>query len=482
MTSAEGYTSESIALAVAPKVPALLSLGGSIYIVWSVLSSREKRSNIYHRLMLGLSCSDILSSHIYFLGTWLIPRGSSGPFGDVYMAFGTPETCSYSGFFNQLAVASPLYNVSLSIYYLLHIQQGWKENSLKKIEPLFHVIPALFAVGTAISAAVGEMYGNVFWTCWINPDPPQKYFRYFQWSFLFAPVWICILIQLSVMTTLWWTMRKQERLISRKYALKAPTMTGVITQNINNSTVNGGDGTATADQSTSFGDNSASLAFSAKDDRKRRSINEEGKYSSRIAVQGSLYVLAFCITWFFPTVQRIIELGNGTNYFAIQALDTTLLPLQGFLNVLIYLRPKYTTYRRKYPDLSAGTILTIIRDPKKERSLVLERRSMATSSRGRRTKSADNSRISVPSNVSPNQSSDEGHSIIPDQMESGVISVDGDDESEKTNKTEESKDVQMKKSNGTTKPIGTSNVSRIDMVGRIQSVSSSVDEESDLSL
>lgn len=104
MTSTEGYTTESIVLAIAPKAPALLSLGGSIYIIWSVLSSREKRSNIYHRLMLGLSCSDILASHIYFLGTWLVPRGSSGPFGDVYMAFGTDDsTCSYSGFFNQLA-------------------------------------------------------------------------------------------------------------------------------------------------------------------------------------------------------------------------------------------------------------------------------------------------------------------------------------------------------------------------------------------
>src|SRR5210317_1749140 len=150
MADAEGYTSQSIALAVAPKVPALLSIGGSVFIIYSVLTNQEKKNSIYQRLMLGLSFSDILASHIYFLGTWLIPEGSSGPFGDVFMAIGTDATCSYSGFFNQLAIASPLYNVSLSTYYLLRIQRGWRDDALKKVEPLFHLIPLLFASATAI--------------------------------------------------------------------------------------------------------------------------------------------------------------------------------------------------------------------------------------------------------------------------------------------------------------------------------------------
>lgn len=284
--------------------------------------------------MLGLSFSDILASHIYFLGTWLIPKGSSGPFGNVYMAYGTDATCSYSGFFNQLAIASPLYNVSLSIYYLLRIQRGWKDKSLERIEPLFHIIPIAFALGTSITAAVGEMYGNVFWTCWINPDPPQPNFRYFQWSFLFGPVWICVIIQVLVMTTLWWTMRKQERMISKKYTLEEPANYS----------------TASQLQSTSEGsvDFSHSMGSSVDDDAseqavrnnknrkgRRSSINDSAKYSSRIAVQGSLYVLAFLITWFFPTVQRITELADGTNYFTIQALDTTLLPLQGEISLSV---------------------------------------------------------------------------------------------------------------------------------------------------
>jgi len=70
------YSSESKILAIIPKIPAVLSIAGSIYIVQNVLRHKDKRKSIYNRLMLGISISDILASHAYFLGTWLIPRGS----------------------------------------------------------------------------------------------------------------------------------------------------------------------------------------------------------------------------------------------------------------------------------------------------------------------------------------------------------------------------------------------------------------------
>jgi len=70
------YTAQSKILAITPKIPALLSMAGSIYIVQNVLRHKEKRRSIYNRLMLGISISDILASHSYFLGTWLVPRGS----------------------------------------------------------------------------------------------------------------------------------------------------------------------------------------------------------------------------------------------------------------------------------------------------------------------------------------------------------------------------------------------------------------------
>jgi len=38
-------------------------------------------------------------------------------------------------------------------------------------------------------------------------------------------------------------------------------------------------------------------------------------------------VLAFYVTWFFPTISRFLDFA-GEKYYAIQFLDTLLLPLQ----------------------------------------------------------------------------------------------------------------------------------------------------------
>jgi len=74
------------------------------------------------------------------------------------------------------------------------------------------------------------------------------------------------------------------------------------------------------------------------------------KKSRMIAIQGLLYVGAFYVTWLFPTISRITELVAGSNYFPIQFLDAFLLPLQGFFNFFIYIRPRYLTNRKLNPN------------------------------------------------------------------------------------------------------------------------------------
>ena len=83
--------------------------------------------------------------------------------------------------------------------------------------------------------------------------------------------------------------------------------------------------------------------------RNRRGRRDAAK-SKQIAVQGILYVGAFYITWLFPTISRITELVAGKNYFPIQFLDTFLIPLQGFLNFFIYIRPRFLNYRNQNVD------------------------------------------------------------------------------------------------------------------------------------
>ena len=81
-----------------------------------------------------------------------------------------------------------------------------------------------------------------------------------------------------------------------------------------------------------------------------RQVRREVRKSKKIAVQGLLYVGAFYITWLFPTISRITELVAKKNYFPIQFLDTFLIPLQGFFNFMIYIRPRFMKYRSDNPD------------------------------------------------------------------------------------------------------------------------------------
>jgi hypothetical protein len=321
------YDPKSIALAVAPKIPALLSMIGSSYIIYTVASDAKKRKKIYHRIMFSLSCCDFVTSIIFFLGTWMIPRGTVGQFGPVYGASGNHGTCVASGFLTQFVVSSPLYNATLSLYYLLMVRYNWKERDLVKIEPIIHGIPICFGLGTAIAAAALNVYGSVDWLCWINPNPPQSNTKIYQWSFLFGPLFFCVIFVTTAMILLYRAMRKRERVVE-KYAFES-------SMNIN-----------------------ASFAAASNPRRStaltKNKTKGKTKCSTEIAVQGILYVGGFYICWFFPTLQRIIELTQETrkNYYPLQFLDSFLLPLQGLFNALVYLRPKFQAYRKKHPEVS----------------------------------------------------------------------------------------------------------------------------------
>merc|ERR1712241_441170 len=126
-----------------------------------------------------------------------------------------------SGFFNQFAVSVPLYNITLSFFYLFVVNYGWKDDQIKKIEWLFHTIPLGYAIFTSTFAAIADLYGYVPWTCWISPSeffdeakeltPIQSKFRIIQWLFLFGVVWVCIVIATIIFIILYRKMKKLEK-------------------------------------------------------------------------------------------------------------------------------------------------------------------------------------------------------------------------------------------------------------------------------
>ena len=131
--------SQQMAVAIAPKFTASLSALGSLVTCILILrpkkaaqhgrQSSSNKTGTYHRLVLGMSLCCLSSSVAWFFTTWPIPRGTPG----VYGAVGNEGTCTAQAFFAQFSLSSVMYNMSLSVYFVLVIVKKWSDDRILKI-------------------------------------------------------------------------------------------------------------------------------------------------------------------------------------------------------------------------------------------------------------------------------------------------------------------------------------------------------------
>lgn len=73
--------------------------------------------------------------------------------------------------------------------------------------------------------------------------------------------------------------------------------------------------------------------------------------------QSALYTVAFYVTFTFGTINRLVYQFTGKTYFALLFLHVLLVPLQGFLNVLIYRYGFYLRLKQRHPHMSHWELL-----------------------------------------------------------------------------------------------------------------------------
>eukprot|EP00580_Thalassiosira_gravida_P020530 CAMPEP_0201679794 /NCGR_PEP_ID=MMETSP0494-20130426/49319_1 /ASSEMBLY_ACC=CAM_ASM_000839 /TAXON_ID=420259 /ORGANISM="Thalassiosira gravida, Strain GMp14c1" /LENGTH=447 /DNA_ID=CAMNT_0048163387 /DNA_START=131 /DNA_END=1474 /DNA_ORIENTATION=+ len=306
------YSPTAKTLALLPKFTGFLSFLGSTYIFQDVVIHRKTVHRVYHRLVLGLSCSDIIASIVNILSTWPIPEGSDG----VYLASGTTQTCTAQGFFNELGnLATPLYNASLCVYYVLVIRDGWKEDQIRTTaEPLMHLIPIIVAFTIAILGIPFTLYNNSGWLCWIASYPGKcegdtctrgEHADIFRWVH-YAIIWSAILSVTVGMYSIYRKVRDEERIQSQEM----------------------------------------------DEDAVRR-----GGKSKKVAIQAGLFVGALYLTWIFTTITRIYQITTGNGNFVLLLLMAIFFPLQGFFNCIIYLRPRYLRTKSRNRDAPMRRLL-----------------------------------------------------------------------------------------------------------------------------
>uniref|UniRef100_A0A7S2PDX1 G-protein coupled receptors family 1 profile domain-containing protein n=1 Tax=Leptocylindrus danicus TaxID=163516 RepID=A0A7S2PDX1_9STRA len=166
-----------------------------------------------------------------------------------------------------------------------------------RVEPCMLVSPVLIALSVATTAIVMDYIQPSMMWCWVNPFHNKA--GELSWMiimFVYAPIWVITVIVTVTMIIVYRAVLAQENRMS-KYLVKGEQVSR--------------------------------------------------KMSLGVAKQACWYVGSFYITWVVPFVifigTRLTMQGEEAEkaYYSFYLTTSILSPLQGFLNSLVYFRPKY---------------------------------------------------------------------------------------------------------------------------------------------
>ncbi|CAB9514459.1 expressed unknown protein [Seminavis robusta] len=326
-------------LSLLPFLPALLSFLGSSQIIYMVISQRQWQTP-YRRILLGLSCSDLMASAQFPLQAFLLPQQTS----QRVWAIGTDATCSALGVAQQLTFVSAWYNGMLSIFFVMTVRWGVPDRIFAQhYEPVMHVISIGFPLITAIVGAVMGWYReiSVGMGCWISKWPEgcgcnegetgeccQS--QLVAWivgglpSLLTFTLILCnnLLVFCHVYTTI---QRGRQNATTRQIIVQASTQ-----------------------QQTQ-----PKRSFSLRRSVAPSSEDPQLKRIRAVATQAFLYVGAYLITYVPAMAVRIMEsrdydAEDEDEIFPLLVLQSLTFPTQGILNLLVYVRPTYLRVRKDF--------------------------------------------------------------------------------------------------------------------------------------
>lgn len=280
---------ERTALIWASRSSAFLSFFGATYILYDVLKDPKSRTTVYHQLLIGMATFDIITALAWSFATAPIDKNDAAA-NHVEGVLGNNASCKAQAFFIQLGFTSVFYNVSLALYYVLVISQGWKELQLKKIRPYMHIVPVTVGLGLAFGGL--SVYHWIEYGCHIQPftiddEDDEKGDLWAVLVFVVLPLGLSILAITVSMIVVYNSVRKRS-VASRKWSL---------------------------------------------------GISQASKLEKAVFWQCLFYVLAFYITW--PIMFSVYLFSVDVNGpLGLAMAIAFVAPLQGCSNALVYIRPK----------------------------------------------------------------------------------------------------------------------------------------------
>ena len=305
------YTTNSqwIASLTVARISSILSILGSSAILYMILSKYKKKLQHRHnRLLVGACIFDLFYSSGLTVSTAAIPSDTVSLY-PIYGAMGNMTTCKIQGFFIQMGVGTFLYLACLSLHFVLVIRYQIDEDLIsKKIEPWMHSISILVPLSTAIIALRLDLYHYMYTVCWIAGKPWDRTSKPYV-EFILGYMWyaFALLVQCICMLLVYRTVRHREIVMN-------------------------------------------SLGLRGRDGRLLVKSSSQISVERRdTGIQALLTISATLFTLSWPLASSIMAnigiqasppLLYTINFFA---------PLLGFLNFIVYIRPRYMNIKRRYP-------------------------------------------------------------------------------------------------------------------------------------
>jgi len=329
------YTSKA-GVAIAATTGTISAISSFIIIYIMYKSKQGFKQSVYHRIVLGMSFSDIIVSVAIAFTTLPMPKDMIYRQFEGLLIRGNISTCTAQGFFFILGGScTATYIASLMLYYLFSIRYKKTEEEIaKRIEPWLHAIPIIYSILISSSLVAFEALNPTPFECWCTamtipywcPSTPNdnscilrtKREAYIVHHIMGAFFILIVVVSIGSLAMIILGTYEQESLL--KYYLQSIDRVSR--------------------------DNS---------DRADR-VRLDYQYTRAISKQALAYFVAYASVNIFPVITLFSGKTNlGTGAFPVFHL--ILRPLQGFFNLLIFSYHKVDNIQRAVPGTGFSTAL-----------------------------------------------------------------------------------------------------------------------------
>jgi hypothetical protein len=328
--------------ALAPRFSGSLSAISSALIIYVILRSEKRLSSIYHRIMFGMSLSDVCGSIAIALTS--LPMPSHMPKEEVFgyhwagTRMGNTYTCNAQGFFIAVGVISLHFYISaLCVYYACAIAFAMKEHNIKKyVEPLLHGTAILAALAFSVPPLFTQMYNTgISMFAWCGPiaypdecNPSNgvecirgthqgsKLYQTLITVIMISVIWITLLFLGMVVCKVIQTDRKMEKIFS------------------------------------------AFLNDEGNEDIIKNLVDKHN-FTKAVLIQAFSYIAALIMGVLPPTL-ILVGATDKSSRSVLERSTLVLFPLQGFFNSIIFMSFKVYNFRRVQPDASICHIIGLL--------------------------------------------------------------------------------------------------------------------------